>query len=131
MKKGITFGTYDLLHVGHINILERARKLCDYLVVGISSDDLNFRKKAAVPIYSQEERMRIVGSLRCVDFVFIEESLEQKMDYIREHNAGVLIMGDDWQGKFDFCKELCEVVYLPRTPHVSTTQVKAEIFSRR
>lgn len=131
MKKGITFGTYDLLHVGHINILERSRKLCDYLVVGISSDALNIKKKSAPPIYSQDERLKIVGSLRCVDFVFIEESLELKMEYIKQHNASILIMGDDWQGKFDFCKEICDVIYLPRTPHISTTQIKAEIFTRR
>jgi len=131
MKKGITFGTFDLLHVGHINILERARNLCDYLVVGISSDALNVSKKNIPPIYSQQERLKIVGSLRCVDYVFIEESLELKRDYITQFNASLLVMGDDWQGKFDFCKDLCDVIYLPRTPHISTTQVKAEIFTRR
>ncbi|CAN5604969.1 adenylyltransferase/cytidyltransferase family protein [soil metagenome] len=131
MRVGITFGTFDLLHVGHINILERAKKVCDYLVVGVSTDALNAAKKGEPPVYSQDERLRIVGSLRVVDFVFLEESLEQKADYIRQFHADVLIMGQDWAGKFDHLRELCEVLYLPRTPHISTTQVKAEIFSSR
>jgi glycerol-3-phosphate cytidylyltransferase len=131
MRVGITFGTFDLLHVGHINILERAKNVCDYLVVGVSTDALNLAKKSEPPVYSQDERLRIVGSLRVVDYVFFEESLEQKADYIRRFNADVLIMGQDWAGKFDHLRELCEVLYLPRTPHISTTQVKAEIFSRR
>jgi glycerol-3-phosphate cytidylyltransferase len=131
MRVGITFGTFDLLHVGHINILERAKKVCDYLVVGVSTDALNTAKKGEPPVYSQDERLRIVASLRVVDYVFFEESLEQKADYIRRFNADVLIMGQDWAGKFDHLRELCEVLYLPRTPHISTTQVKAEIFSSR
>ena len=131
MRVGITFGTFDLLHVGHINILERAKKVCDYLVVGVSTDALNVSKKGEAPVYSQDERLRIVGSLRVVDYVFFEESLEQKADYIRQFHADVLIMGQDWAGKFDHLRELCEVLYLPRTPHISTTQVKAEIFSSR
>jgi glycerol-3-phosphate cytidylyltransferase len=131
MRVGITFGTFDLLHIGHINILERAKAACDYLVVGVSTDALNIAKKGAPPVYSQEERRKIIGALRVVDEVFFEESLEQKADYIRQFRADVLIMGDDWAGKFDHLRELCEVVYLPRTPHISTTQVKAEIFSRR
>jgi len=131
MRVGITFGTFDLLHVGHINILERAKKVCDYLVVGVSTDALNIAKKGDPPVYSQDERLRIVGSLRVVDYVFFEESLDQKADYIRQFNADVLIMGQDWAGKFDHLRELCEVLYLPRTPHISTTQVKAEIFSSK
>ena len=131
MRVGITFGTFDLLHVGHINILERAKKVCDYLVVGVSTDALNIDKKGEPPVYSQDERLRIVGSLRVVDYVFFEESLEQKADYIRQFHADVLIMGQDWAGKFDHLRELCEVLYLPRTPHISTTQVKAEIFSSK
>ena len=131
MRVGITFGTYDLLHVGHLNILERAKHMCDYLVVGVSTDDLNIAKKGTAPVYSQEERLKIVGGLRVVDYVFLEESLEKKAEYIRQFHADVLIMGQDWAGKFDELRELCEVVYLPRTPHVSTSQVRAEIFSRR
>jgi glycerol-3-phosphate cytidylyltransferase len=131
MRTGITFGTFDLLHIGHINILERSRALCDRLVVGVSTDALNIAKKGIAPVYSQEERLQIVSALRCVDEVFYEESLEKKADYIRQFGADVLVMGDDWAGRFDELRELCEVVYLPRTPHISTTQVKAEIFSQR
>lgn len=131
MRVGITFGTFDLLHVGHINILDRAKKVCDYLVVGVSTDQLNVAKKGVAPVYSQDERLKIVSALRVVDFVFLEESLEQKEEYIRRFNANVLIMGQDWAGKFDHLRDMCEVLYLPRTPHISTTQVRAEIFSRR
>ena len=131
MRIGLTFGTFDLLHVGHINILERTKKLCDYLVVGVSTDDLSLAKKGFRPVYSQDERLKIVGSLRVVDFVFFEESLEQKAEYIRRFHADVLVMGQDWAGKFDHLGDLCEVLYLPRTPHISTTQVRAEIFSHQ
>lgn len=131
MRVGITFGTFDLLHVGHINILERAKKVCDYLVVGVSTDALNIEKKGVAPVYSQDERLKIVSSLRVVDYVFLEESLEQKEEYVRRFNANVLVMGQDWAGKFDHLRDRCELLYLPRTPHISTTQVRAEIFSRR
>lgn len=130
MRIGITFGSFDLLHVGHINILERAKAVCDYLVVGVSTDALSVAKKGIAPVYSEEERVKIVGALRVVDFVFLEESLEQKADYVRQFRADVLVMGQDWEGKFDHLRELCEVLYLPRTPHISTTQVRAEIFSK-
>ncbi len=131
MRVGITFGTFDLLHVGHINILERAKAVSDYLVVGVSTDGLNIAKKGTAPVYSEDERLKIVSALRVVDFVFLEESLEQKADYIRQFRADVLVMGQDWAGKFDHLRDLCEVLYLPRTPHISTTQVRADIFSRR
>ena len=125
MKRGITFGTFDVFHYGHLRLLERARSLCDHLVVGISSDELNFSKKGRNPTYSFEERSRIVGALKCVDEVFKEESLELKADYIRQFNADILVMGDDWSGKFDWVKPLtgCEIVYLPRTPSISTTEI--------
>jgi glycerol-3-phosphate cytidylyltransferase len=99
-------------------------------VVGVSTDELSFAKKGVNPVYSESERLKIVSSLRVVDFVFPEESLEQKAEYIRRFNADVLIMGQDWEGKFDHLNELCEVLYLPRTPNISTTEVRAEIFSR-
>lgn len=121
MKTGITFGTFDVFHYGHLRILERSREMCDRLVVGISSDELNFAKKGRTPYYSYEERARIVGALKCVDEVFKEESLELKAEYVRRFSADVLVMGDDWAGKFDWVKPWCEVVYLPRTPGVSTT----------
>jgi len=119
----ITFGTFDVLHVGHIRILKRAAELGDRLVVGVSADALNIAKKGRAPVFSQDERLEIVSSLKFVDEVFVEESLDLKRDYIIEHGADVLAMGDDWRGKFDFVSDLCEVVYFPQTPSVSTTEV--------
>lgn len=123
MKRIITFGTFDIFHVGHINILERAKQLGDFLVVGVSSDALNLQKKGRAPIYSEAERVKIISSLRCVDEVFIEHSLELKGEYIKQHRADLLVMGDDWAGKFDQYKALCEVEYLTRTPSISTTEI--------
>lgn len=119
----ITFGTFDVLHVGHIRILKRAASLGNRLVVGVSADALNEAKKGRAPVFSQDERVEIISSLKFVDEVFIEESLELKRDYIIEHRADVLAMGDDWKGRFDFVSDLCEVVYFPRTPSVSTTEL--------
>ncbi|MBI9056796.1 MAG: adenylyltransferase/cytidyltransferase family protein [Labilibaculum sp.] len=123
MKRIITFGTFDLFHIGHLKILERARAQGDYLIVGISTDALNYSKKQKNPIYSQQDRMRIIESLKVVDEVFYEESLELKGDYIKQFNADVLVMGNDWEGRFDEFKSLCEVVYLERTPSISTTEI--------
>ena len=119
----ITFGTFDVFHVGHVRVLRRAAALGDRLVVGVSTDALSIAKKGRLPIYSQQERMEIVASLGVVDEVFVEESLEKKRHYILEHGADVLVMGDDWAGKFDWVSDLLEVVYLPRTPSVSTTGI--------
>ena len=126
-KTVITFGTYDLLHVGHVRILQRASELGDRLVVGVSSDDLNYSKKSKYPVFSQSDRMEIIRSIKGVDEVFLEESLELKKEYIRQHKADLLVMGDDWLGKFDWVSDVCEVKYLSRTPDVSTTQIKGEI----
>lgn len=123
MKKIITFGTFDVFHVGHINILERAAALGDYLIVGVSSDKLNFDKKNRYPIYNEADRMKIIQSLKFVDQVFIEESLELKLEYIKKYNADILVMGDDWTGRFDWVKSACDVIYLPRTPSISTTEI--------
>lgn len=123
MKTIITFGTYDLLHVGHIRLLSRARALGDRLVVGVSSDQLNFSKKNKYPEFSEQERMEIIGMIKGVDEVFLEESLELKDSYLKEYGADILVMGDDWSGKFDHLKSICEVVYLPRTPSISTTAI--------
>ena len=125
----ITFGTFDVFHVGHVRVLERAAALGDRLVVGVSADALNIAKKGRPPVYTQDERMEIVASLKVVDEVFVEESLERKRDYIVEHGADVLVMGDDWAGKFDWVGDVCEVVYLPRTPSVSTTGLIEHIAS--
>ena len=124
-KVVITFGTFDLLHYGHVRILERARTLGDRLVVGVSSDALNMKKKGRTPSVSQEPRMAIIAALRCVDEVFLEESLELKRQYIKEHNATVLTMGDDWAGRFDGLAD--EVVYFERTPAISTTELIEKI----
>lgn len=123
MKRIITFGTFDVFHVGHINILERAKELGDCLIVGVSSDQLNFNKKKRYPIYSQSDRLKIISSLKFVDEVFVEESLELKLEYIKRFKADVLVMGDDWAGRFDWVKDECDVVYLPRTPSISTTEI--------
>ena len=123
----LTFGTFDVFHVGHLRILERAASLGDRLVVGVSADELNLRKKGRTPVFSQAERLAIVNALKVVDDVFVEESLEQKRDYILQHQADVLVMGDDWAGRFDEFNDICEVVYLPRTPAISTTALIEKI----
>lgn len=123
MRRIVTFGTFDVLHIGHVSILERARALGDHLSVGVSSDALNMAKKGRRPVYPQEDRLRLIAALRCVDDVFVEESLERKGDYLRERRADALVMGDDWVGRFDEFKALCEVIYLPRTPSISTTEI--------
>lgn len=117
----ITFGTFDVLHMGHIRVLERAKELGGRLIVGVSSDELNLSKKQRAPVFSEAERLEIIRALRVVDEVFLEESLELKRDYITDHKADILVMGDDWEGKFDWVSDVCDVVYLPRTPSVSTT----------
>lgn len=126
-KVVITFGTFDVFHVGHLRLLERARSCGENLVVGVSTDQLNIEKKGRPPVYDQVERMEIISALRCVDEVFYEESLEQKREYIMAHGASVLVMGDDWQGKFDSLADICELVYLTRTPAISTTEVIEKI----
>ena len=124
MSTVITFGTYDLFHIGHLRLLQRAGRLGSRLVVGVSTDELNFRKKNYYPILSEADRFEILQSLRMVDEVFFEYSLEEKKDYVLEHNADILVMGDDWKGKFDYLNDVCEVIYLDRTEGVSTTKIK-------
>jgi len=123
----LTFGTFDLLHIGHINIIKRARELGSYLIVGISSDKLNFSKKQIYPVYSENDRVQIVKSLKYVDEVFLEESLELKREYILKYNADILVMGNDWEGKFDDLSDICKVIYLSRTEEISTTEIKTKI----
>lgn len=132
MKKNttiLTFGTFDVFHVGHLRILQRAAQLGNQLIVGVSSDQLNYAKKQRFPVYSQDERMEIVRALSCVNKVFIEESLELKRNYLLQYGADILVMGDDWVGKFDEFTDICEVFYLPRTPSISTTTVIEKIRS--
>ena len=123
MNRVITFGTFDVFHVGHINILERAASYGEERIVGVSSDALNFSKKQRYPIYSESDRMKIISSLKFVTSVFLEESLELKLDYIKKYKASTLVMGDDWEGRFDWVKSECDVIYLPRTPSISTTEI--------
>lgn len=127
MKTVITFGTFDLLHLGHIRILSRARALGDRLVVGVSTDSLNYKKKGFLPIFDQAARIEIVAALKMVDETFFEESLELKGDYISKYRADVLVMGHDWTGKFDGMKSICDVVYLPRTDGISTTEIRLDV----
>ncbi len=127
----ITFGTYDIFHVGHVNIIERAKLHGDHLIVGVSSDKLNISKKGRPPVYCEDDRQHIIRSMRCVDEVFLEESLELKAEYIKYYNADILVMGDDWQGKFDHLKDICQVIYLPRTPSVSTTEIIEVVKTKR
>ena len=123
MKRVATFGTYDLFHVGHANLLQRASALGDILLVGVSTDELNERKKGRKPLYSFADRVKIISSLRYVNLCFAEESLEKKADYLRYYEVDTLVMGNDWQGKFDYLSDICEVVYLQRTPSISTTSI--------
>lgn len=126
MKKVITYGTFDLFHIGHLNILKRAKELGDYLIVAVSSDEFNAikGKKCAIPDY---ERMEIVKAIRYVDEVIPENCWEQKVEDIKKHDVDIFVMGDDWEGKFDFLKEYCEVKYLKRTEGISTTKIKNEL----
>jgi choline-phosphate cytidylyltransferase len=123
----LTFGTFDVFHVGHLRVIERAAALGDRLVVGVSADALNMAKKGRSPVFSEAERLEIVAALQAVDEVFVEESLEAKRDYLLKYAADVLVMGDDWRGRFDEFADICEVVYLPRTPAISTTALIEKI----
>lgn len=127
MKKVITYGTFDLLHYGHVNLLQRAKALGDYLIVAISTDEFNWNEKQKKCYFTYEERKRLVEAVRYVDLVIPEESWDQKVSDVQEFKVDTFVIGDDWTGKFDFLKDYCEVVYLPRTPEISTTQIKKEL----
>lgn len=126
MKTVITYGTFDLLHVGHINILKRARALGDRLIVALSTDEFNVLKhKEAYHTY--DDRKIILESIKYVDMVIPEENWEQKLTDVGKYSVDIFVMGDDWDGKFDFLKSRCEVVYLPRTSGISTTKIKTDL----
>ena len=122
MKKVITYGTFDLFHIGHLNILKRAKELGDYLIVAVSSDAFNEikGKKCVIPDY---ERMEIVKAIRYVDEVILVGSWDKKVEDVKKYNIDTFVMGDDWKGQFDFLEKYCNVVYLPRTKGISTTQL--------
>ena len=127
MKRVITYGTFDLLHYGHINLLERAKALGDYLIVALSTDEFNRDSKDKICYFHYEERKKMLEALRAVDLVIPEENWEQKINDIKEFRIDTFVMGDDWKGKFDFLKPYCDVVYLPRTPEISTSQIKEDL----
>ena len=127
MKKVITYGTFDLLHYGHINLLRRARELGDCLIVVLSTDEFNWREKHKKCYFPYAVRKLMLESIRYVDLVVPEENWEQKKTDVVKYGADVFVMGDDWKGKFDFLKDKCDVVYLPRTPEISTTQIKESL----
>lgn len=122
-KTILTYGTFDLFHIGHLRLLERLRSMGDRLVVGVSTDEFNAGKgkKTVVPF---AERLEIIQSLRCVDLAIAETCWEQKASDIDNHQVAILGMGDDWHGKFDELSSLCEVVYLPRTEGISSTEIR-------
>ena len=127
MKRVITYGTFDLLHYGHINLLRRAKALGDYLIVVLSTDEFNWNQKQKKCYFSYEIRKQLLEAIRYVDLVIPEENWEQKISDVKEYHVDTFVMGDDWKGKFDFLKPYCEVVYLPRTPEISTTQIKNDL----
>jgi glycerol-3-phosphate cytidylyltransferase len=126
MRTIITYGTYDLFHIGHVKLLERARLLGDRLIVGVSTDEFN-ALKGKESVFPYEHRAQIVGALRCVDKVFPELNWDQKEEDIKHFEADIFVMGDDWQGKFDNLRQICDVHYLSRTPYISTTDVKQKV----
>ena len=122
----LTYGTFDMFHIGHLNLLNRLKSLGDKLIVAVSTDEFNSikGKKTLIPF---EQRALIVQNIKCVDMVISEENWEQKIDDIKKYNVDIFAMGEDWQGKFDFLKDYCEVIYLPRTQNISTTELKKEL----
>ena len=128
MKRIITYGTFDLLHYGHINLLRRAKAQGDYLIVGLSTDEFNWKEKNKRCYFSYEERKMLLEAIRYVDLVIPENCWEQKRTDVHEYHADMFVMGDDWEGKFDFLREEgVEVMYLPRTPEISSTQIKSDL----
>lgn len=127
MKRVITYGTFDLLHYGHINLLRRAKSLGDYLVVALSTDEFNWDEKQKKCYFSYEERKGLLEAIRYVDLVIPETCWEQKIIDVEKYNIDTFVMGNDWEGKFDFLKNKCEVIYLSRTPEISTTKIKSDL----
>lgn len=128
MKRVITYGTFDLLHYGHIELLRRAKALGDYLVVALSTDEFNWTCKQKRCYFPYEERKRMLEAIRYVDLVIPEENWEQKSADVARYDIDIFTIGDDWTGKFDFLKPQCQVVYLPRTPEISTTKIKEDLY---
>lgn len=129
MKRVITYGTFDLLHYGHINLLRRAKALGDYLIVALSTDEFNLKSKNKKTYFPYEQRKQLLESIRYVDLVIPEEDWNQKKNDMHEYHIDTFVMGDDWKGKFDFLKdEGVDVVYLPRTPEISSSKIKKDLY---
>lgn len=126
MKKIITYGTFDLLHIGHINLLKRAKDMGDYLIVAISTDEFNANKNK-IAHYPYEHRKTIVEAIKYVNEVIPENTWEQKITDIKNNDIDIFVMGHDWQGEFDYLNDYCEVIYLPRTEGISTTKIKSDL----
>lgn len=130
MKTVITYGTFDLFHVGHVRMLQRARSLGDKLIVAVSTDEFN-AIKGKKAYCSYEDRVEILSACKYVDLIIPEMDWEQKRHDVRIHGVNIFTMGDDWEGKFDFLSDICQVVYMPRTPGISTTEIKAGLAKSR
>ncbi|MCG7301511.1 glycerol-3-phosphate cytidylyltransferase [Brevibacterium ravenspurgense] len=126
MRRVITYGTFDLLHYGHIRLLQRCKAQGDYLVVALSTDEFN-AGKGKKSYFSWDDRKNMLEAIRYVDLVIPENTWEQKRTDIEKYHIDTFVMGDDWEGKFDDLKDLCDVVYLPRTPEISTTKIKGDL----
>lgn len=127
MKRVITYGTFDLLHYGHINLLKRAKASGDYLIVALSTDEFNQNCKGKQCYFSYEQRKNLLESIRYVDLVIPEDTWDQKISDVKEFKIDTFVMGDDWEGKFDFLNSYCQVLYLPRTPEISTSKIKLDL----
>ena len=128
MRRVITYGTFDLLHYGHINLLQRAKQLGDYLIVALSTDEFNLDQKQKKCYFTYEQRKELLEAIRYVDLVIPEINWDQKVSDMHEYHVDVFVRGDDWKGKFDYlADEGVEVVYLPRTPEISTSQIKHDL----
>ena len=129
-KTIITYGTFDMFHIGHLNLLRRLSEMAQRVVVGVSTDEFN-EKKGKKTLIPYEHRAEIVGAIDCVDLVIPEQSWDQKVNDIQKHSVDIFAIGDDWKGKFDYLGRYCEVVYLPRTEGISTTQIKRDLNNNR
>lgn len=127
MKTVITYGTFDLLHYGHVRLLKRAKALGDYLIVGLSTDEFNSMKKHKEAYNDYAERKYILESIKYVDKVIPEKDWDQKIADVKKYHVDIFVMGSDWKGQFDFLKPYCQVVYLPRTPGISTSKIKEDL----
>ena len=129
MKRVITYGTFDLLHYGHINLLKRAKEMGDYLIVALSTDEFN-AEKGKKSYFSYAERKKLLEAIRYVDLVIPEKCWKQKVSDVVDYKVDTFVIGNDWDGKFDFLKDSCEVVYLPRTKEISTTKIKNDLLNK-